>query len=91
MTRDMLWNMLREYSVSNGFPNPETFAAYSKIPVDTVRKVYKLWIAEGKMNKNGDSYVFTDNPVQSKPMENKPVKPIQPKVQKISVKKHPCE
>lgn len=87
MTRNELWNMLREYSVSNGFPNPETFAAYSKIPVDTIRKVYKLWIAEGKMNKVGDTYVFTDNAIESKPMENKSVKPIQPKVQKISVKK----
>lgn len=88
MTRNELWNMLKEYSVSNGFPNPETFAACSKIPVDTIRKVYKLWIAEGKMNKVGDTYVFTDNAVESKPMENKPVRPVQPKVRKISVKKH---
>lgn len=67
MTRNELWDMLVDYSVHNkSFPKAETFAAYSKIPKDTMEKVYKMWIQEGKLERDRNGFIFTDSEIQSK-------------------------
>ncbi len=72
MTRVELWNMLVDYSIKNkAFPKSDVFAEYSRIPEATIKKVYKMWMSEGKLNKLGDTFIFTDNTIQSKLMENK--------------------
>ena len=70
MTRSELWDMLIKYSITNKrFPKAEEFSSYSRIQPDTIKKVYKMWISEGKLEKKGDGFIFTDNEIQSQIME----------------------
>lgn len=87
MTSNELWNMLVEVAKKNGkFPKPEVLSAYSKVPDEIVRKVYKRWMLEGKLEKKGDTFIFTDNAIQSEIMEDEEKLPVRPTV-KPSVRK----
>ena len=84
MTRDELWKTLVEISIrEKKFPTEESFSAYTKIPMDTVRKVFKLWITEGKLLKNGNGFIFTNNDIQSKIMKDETVIPVTLKPKKM--------
>lgn len=87
MTRGELWDKLIEFSISNkSFPKADIFAAYSKIPEETIKKVYRMWIQEGKLERNGDTLCFTDKSIQSQLMEDEVKQLIKP-VMKPSVRK----
>ena len=71
MTRIELWDMLVEYSLTNkAIPKPDVFASFSRIPEETIKKVYRMWIQEGKLEKTNDTLCFSDKSIQSQIMEN---------------------
>ena len=87
MTRTELWNMLIDCSVKNkSFPRPEIFAAYSKISEETIKKVYRMWIQEGKLEKVNNTLAFVDKNIQSQLTEDEVRQLIKPSV-KPSIRK----
>ena len=59
MTVDDVFKILKEYCrIHKRFPTIQEFAAYSEIPVDTITKIYKRWVNQGKLVKKGDTYDF---------------------------------
>lgn len=59
MTADELFQILKEYcKVHNHFPLVSEFAAYTEYPVDTITKVYKRWLTQGKIVKKGNTFDF---------------------------------
>ena len=59
MTADELFEVLKEYyRLYKHFPTIQEFAQYSEISVDTITKVYKRWINQGKLIRKGDSFDF---------------------------------
>ena len=59
MTVDELFEVLKEYyKLYKHFPTIQEFAQYSEISADTITKVYKRWINQGKLIRKGDSFDF---------------------------------
>lgn len=59
MTADELFEVLKEYyKLRKHFPTVQEFAQYSEISADTISKVYKRWVIQGKIVKNGNSFDF---------------------------------
>lgn len=59
MTADELFQILKEfYKVHNHFPLISEFAAYTQYPIETITKVYKRWLTQGKIVKKGSTFDF---------------------------------
>jgi DNA-binding transcriptional regulator YhcF (GntR family) len=59
MTADEVFNILKEYYKRyKKFPTVEEFANYSEYSIETIIKLYKRWITQGKIVKKGDSLDF---------------------------------
>lgn len=73
MTVDEIFKILEEYNkVHKKFPSIEEFSRYSEIPIETVTKVYRRWVAQGKIVKKGNTFDFyKDDPNKLFPEEKK--------------------
>lgn len=59
MTADELFEVLKEYyKIHKHFPSVQEFAIYAEYPVNTIAKVYKRWITQGKLIKKGNELDF---------------------------------
>ena len=63
MTVTELWTMLLRCSASIGgkFPSIIVFSEYSKLPEETIQKVYKKWLEEKKLTRDGNYYHFASD------------------------------
>ena len=58
MTVNELWEKYQNYVEENeDYPSITEFSAYVKLSVDIIQKVFKRWVTEGKIVKNGNKYV----------------------------------
>ena len=73
MTVDEVFEILKEYyKLHKKFPTIEEFAQYSEISEETIRKIYKRWVSQGKLVKKGDTYDFyKEDPNKLFPEEKK--------------------
>jgi len=59
MTADELFQLLKEcYKTHNHFPTITEFSVYSRYPVETITKLYKRWLNQGKIIKKGNTFDF---------------------------------
>ena len=76
MTADELFNELQDYYVEKGkFPSIQEFTIHTRLPYDTVSKVYKRWLNQGKLIKKGNGFDFykeDTNKLFSEKKEQKP-------------------
>lgn len=79
MTMNELWVALNKCADENGrFPSVQVFSEYSKLPYETISKVYRRWLQENKLIRNGNYYDFPNNKkielqakIQEKPLLQK--------------------
>ena len=95
MTADELFNELQDYYVEKGkFPSIQEFTIHTRLPYDTVSKVYKRWLNQGKLIKKGNGFDFykeDTNKLFSEKKEQKPdnYKIVKSKDEKIEKKNKP--
>lgn len=83
MTADELYIELKKYiKENNKFPTVNEFSAHTRLPYDTISKVFKRWILMGKLIKNGSKFETVGeklyNETVEKVTEEKPMEKTEP-------------
>ena len=90
MTAEDLFQMAKEYiKIHNKFPSISELASYSELPVDTITKVYKRWISQGRIVKKGNSYDLYREDQNKLFVEPKVTKPDNTVIEKAEKEKVP--